>query len=638
MSIDEAITLPRGPTTGTYDSGVGCHRAFETGGLAAAPGERFPPQDIKKTSSKDEYFDSSDTSLGRSLSQPKIMSPHPSPPESPSPQSGTGTSTEERLAAELSGTSSSSSKKASAASSLSGIGRLMRRAFPRLNVPPLTASDETDDETSKEGNPITLETPIPKPKDEPCAEIRVYEASLGVAPYSEDRERSSDTNEEVRPRVTNIESQLHHSNDASVTPISRTANRSSERHSDASPGSEGVTRHRQDPLIYDVMHNERSSRPCSEAESYSNAPGPSFDTNLTADRSQIDSFGPPALPMNKGRQAHFRSKSSGLLRHFRSRTEPGDDPGEDINATERSNKAVKISIHPPGSSTNESRKPKWHFRPKFWRNIFSANDAETLKNRTHHTRYDMPLRPPRLHRKEEPESDGPLVFNNHVDFFEINPRYQSDLRSTRILHVEHYASMDFPRRFSNSPDFLSPGIEQGSPSNGTVHSDSFLEEYDLEGYFGPSIVEPEGPKFTPPEIPGHDSSTHSLGTSRRRRLRASLSMYSTPEATEMPEPRNAPLYPEWTPPIPEAPATPGSTSTGSRDWYETRMDMIMKGEGNSQGRDSTFELDVPEHFPGSPLCPLSPLHKSRGMAMCPYHGRRSTLFHHGNGMDPIKTV
>lgn len=32
-----------------------------------------------------------------------------------------------------------------------------------------------------------------------------------------------------------------------------------------------------------------------------------------------------------------------------------------------------------------------------------------------------------------------------------------------------------------------------------------------------------------------------------------------------------------------------------------------------------FELDVPDHFPSSPLCPLSPKHKSGGKAICPLH-------------------
>lgn len=36
------------------------------------------------------------------------------------------------------------------------------------------------------------------------------------------------------------------------------------------------------------------------------------------------------------------------------------------------------------------------------------------------------------------------------------------------------------------------------------------------------------------------------------------------------------------------------------------------------------ETDVPDHFIGSPLCPMSPLHKSKGLGTCPYHGRRKS--------------
>lgn len=34
-----------------------------------------------------------------------------------------------------------------------------------------------------------------------------------------------------------------------------------------------------------------------------------------------------------------------------------------------------------------------------------------------------------------------------------------------------------------------------------------------------------------------------------------------------------------------------------------------------------FELNVPDHLPNSPLCPLSPKHRSGGKAICPLHGR-----------------
>ncbi|KAH9845125.1 hypothetical protein Tdes44962_MAKER06844 [Teratosphaeria destructans] len=39
-----------------------------------------------------------------------------------------------------------------------------------------------------------------------------------------------------------------------------------------------------------------------------------------------------------------------------------------------------------------------------------------------------------------------------------------------------------------------------------------------------------------------------------------------------------------------------------------------------------FELNVPDHLPNSPLCPLDPRHKSGGKALCPLHGRKRRPF------------
>lgn len=35
-----------------------------------------------------------------------------------------------------------------------------------------------------------------------------------------------------------------------------------------------------------------------------------------------------------------------------------------------------------------------------------------------------------------------------------------------------------------------------------------------------------------------------------------------------------------------------------------------------------FEFDIPEHLPNSPICPANPKHKSGGVGVCVYHGRR----------------
>lgn len=38
--------------------------------------------------------------------------------------------------------------------------------------------------------------------------------------------------------------------------------------------------------------------------------------------------------------------------------------------------------------------------------------------------------------------------------------------------------------------------------------------------------------------------------------------------------------------------------------------------------EDEFQLDIPDHLPNSPLCPLHPKNKSRGTGICVYHGRR----------------
>lgn len=52
------------------------------------------------------------------------------------------------------------------------------------------------------------------------------------------------------------------------------------------------------------------------------------------------------------------------------------------------------------------------------------------------------------------------------------------------------------------------------------------------------------------------------------------------------------------------------------DWYMAKMEA-------DEARDvaTTFELNVPDHLPSSPLCPKHPKHKSGGKGICVYHGR-----------------
>lgn len=43
---------------------------------------------------------------------------------------------------------------------------------------------------------------------------------------------------------------------------------------------------------------------------------------------------------------------------------------------------------------------------------------------------------------------------------------------------------------------------------------------------------------------------------------------------------------------------------------------------------ASFEFDMPEHLPNSPMCPTNKKHKSGGTGVCVFHGRRKRS---GNG-------
>ena len=54
------------------------------------------------------------------------------------------------------------------------------------------------------------------------------------------------------------------------------------------------------------------------------------------------------------------------------------------------------------------------------------------------------------------------------------------------------------------------------------------------------------------------------------------------------------------------------------------VDEALRESEDEEGMQ-LFELDVPDHLPSSPLCPLNPNHKSGGKAICPMHGRKRTV-------------
>ena len=74
---------------------------------------------------------------------------------------------------------------------------------------------------------------------------------------------------------------------------------------------------------------------------------------------------------------------------------------------------------------------------------------------------------------------------------------------------------------------------------------------------------------------------------------------------------------------------PSVAPSEEKDWYRVRLDEILdEGEIDEKLMKqelSTMEWSVPEHLPGSPLCPLSPKYKGKVNSICVYHGRKAAL-------------
>jgi hypothetical protein len=71
------------------------------------------------------------------------------------------------------------------------------------------------------------------------------------------------------------------------------------------------------------------------------------------------------------------------------------------------------------------------------------------------------------------------------------------------------------------------------------------------------------------------------------------------------------------------PVTPADEEEAAK-LFVYRQPFLKSRESDEYLTSRRVEQDVPEHFAGSPLCPMSPKHKSGGWGVCPYHGQRRT--------------
>jgi hypothetical protein len=52
---------------------------------------------------------------------------------------------------------------------------------------------------------------------------------------------------------------------------------------------------------------------------------------------------------------------------------------------------------------------------------------------------------------------------------------------------------------------------------------------------------------------------------------------------------------------------------------------LADDDSGAEDADTLLQTHVPDHLPGSPLCPLDGRNKTGGKSICPLHGSRKTM-------------
>lgn len=154
-------------------------------------------------------------------------------------------------------------------------------------------------------------------------------------------------------------------------------------------------------------------------------------------------------------------------------------------------------------------------------------------------------------------------------------------------------------RMGNAPQ-PSPSIQQ------TMYTGSDSKQYpsvELSSPDGPSYLPSEARRINTPPSPKSMSGKH---------LRGFFFDYTAPHETT---------------PSPDADESRPLASRERRkqrssgvDWYRVKL-----AADEAKDEQLSFELNVPEHLPNSPLCPKHPKHRSGGKGVCVYHGRNKAI-------------
>ncbi len=158
--------------------------------------------------------------------------------------------------------------------------------------------------------------------------------------------------------------------------------------------------------------------------------------------------------------------------------------------------------------------------------------------------------------------------------------------------------------FSSSSSSLR-NMKMAPPPQSTPESVAMYTAADSQQYFRVELTDPDGPAFLPSEA--RRIGTPPLQDSALCDFYFNLGTPVSPNVETVPDP------------CPERRLD--RKKPCMRDWYKLKMEAMEAEDMRSQ----TFELDVPEHLPNSPLCPRNHKHPSRGKGVCVYHGRNKSI-------------
>lgn len=174
-------------------------------------------------------------------------------------------------------------------------------------------------------------------------------------------------------------------------------------------------------------------------------------------------------------------------------------------------------------------------------------------------------------------------------------------------------------------------LKMGKPPVNTPDSAALYGGPDDREFFKVEISNPDGPTFLPSEArrigtpPLPSEGPHSrrrgfffdLNAPNANAIAIADFSPSDGDGDEPDTPRNSA---ELLTPHARLVAAARRRSAGHNDWFSLQLMVEDAGEAEEH-----FELNVPEHLIGSPLCPRSPMHKSGGKGVCVYHGRNKSF-------------